>query len=300
MAVLGQKPVNSPNVDFISNVRSLVECRTANALSRCAGAVDTTTLIPGKMLRTRLAARVCASVPEAVDQERLQAVCAAVELVHTASLCHDDVVDNSLVRRSTPTLWRTSGQSVAILVGDLLLCEGLNLLIEADEGFYLPAFLAKLTEVVQAEAEQELLWRGKLVDPDRCLQLARGKTGSLFGFVAQVCGGSDEALCAALEEAGYRIGTAYQLADDLVDLVGSEDAAGKTLGTDHVRGKYTIPESSHDPHRITLEHVRGLCVSALELLEAYPDVHEALSEFLIHDIQPVLSRQLNTSVEIAI
>ncbi len=230
----------------------------------------------------------------------VQAACAATEMVHTASLCHDDVVDNSMIRRSLPTVWRTSSPSGAILIGDLLLCEAMDLLISTENGRYLTSFMGRLTEVVRAEIEQELVWRGSAADAETCLRLARGKTGPLFGFVAGVCGGDDGALCGLLEEAGYRIGTAYQIADDLLDILGTESTVGKTLGTDSVRGKLTLPQLDDDGWRVAQENIRDLCTSAVELLKEFPKVQEGLTEFLIHDFRPVLDRGLGVDVGIAV
>ncbi len=260
--------------------------------------IDIRFLLSGKMLRSRLGIRLLANRSSLVDRSALQAVCAATELVHTASLCHDDVVDNSLIRRSQPTLWRVTGPSAAILVGDLLLCEATKLLAETQNGRYLNSFIVKVREVIIAEAEQELLYRGKWVDEETCLRLARGKTGPLFAFISRVCGGDDETLSSLLEEAGYRIGAAYQLADDLLDVVGSEDVSGKTLGTDVMRRKFTLAQGGEQGPGVTREHVRQLCASAIDLVEAYSDVQDAMRQFLRDDLQPVFDRHLRTSVEL--
>ncbi len=284
---------------FISAVRSLINERTVNALSPVQGKVDSTLLVPGKMLRSHLTARLIAgsSGSSSVDYAALQAVCAATELIHTASICHDDVVDNSLIRRAAPTLWRSCSSSGAILVGDLLLCQALNLIIETQDGRYLSTFMSRVQEVIEAESEQELTWRGKAVDDKTCLRLARSKTGPLFAFVAEVCGGDDTEKVKALAEAGYRIGTAYQLADDLLDLVGQEHSAGKTLGTDLERGKYTMAQGSMG---LTREHVATHCLGALEVLNAWPELRNSFGEFIVGDIQPLLEKQLGVSLEMAI
>lgn len=283
---------------FISTVRSLVNDRTAKALSGAHGNnVDATLLMPGKMLRSRLAGRLFVGSSLSVNCASLQAMCAATELIHTASLCHDDVVDNSMIRRLAPTLWRTTSPSGAILIGDLLLCQAMDLIIGTEGGRYVVGFMTKVQEVIEAEAEQELIWRGREVNEQTCLRLARSKTGPLFAFVAEVCGGDDQELAGALAEAGYRIGTAYQLADDLLDLIGQEDAAGKTLGTDLSRGKYTLPQGGMG---ITREHVADLCLGALEALRAWPELRNCFGEFIVCDIQPLLKEQLDVSLEIAI
>ncbi len=225
---------------FLEGARLQIDACLADAARAAGLPVRPSQLLPGKMLRTRMAARL--STRLTVPVETLQHVCAAVELTHTASLCHDDVIDNALVRRGQPALWRASSRSGAVLLGDLLLCEAMGLLTGTDGGRLVRPFLAKLRETCAAEAEQELRLRGREVGRDVCLRIARGKTGPLFAFVGLAAGGADAALSAALEEAGYRVGTAYQLADDLLDVEGCEEAAGKTLGTDVARRKFTLAQ----------------------------------------------------------
>ena len=291
-----------PPTDLAGRVRELVEYRVKRMGSWLEENTNTRQLFPGKMLRTRLVGRLVECESVQVDASVLEAVCAATEIVHTASLCHDDVVDNALIRRSQPTLWWSSGPSAAVLVGDLLLCEAMQLLSKVAGGRYVEEFIAKLSEVVAAETEQELVLRGEQLDEETCLRLARGKTGPLFAFVASVCGGDDEALCGVLEEAGYRIGTAYQLADDVIDILGDEQAAGKTLGTDSTRGKCTFPQILEQGWEGARERVVGLCCSAIDCADAYPDVRTALKRFLLYDLQPVLekhSKHLHFSADIA-
>lgn len=297
------KALNPETVeDFVSGVRLLTENRILTALSQSTLGVDidVKVMMPGKMLRTRLAGRLCTCDCSSVDRTSLQSVCAATELVHTASLCHDDVVDNSLIRRALPTLWQTVGASGAILIGDLLLSEAIDIVMDVEDGHYLPGFIDKVKQVVQSEAQQELLWRGKQVDIETCLHLARGKTGPLFAFAAAASGGEDQGLCELLEEIGYRIGTAYQLADDLIDIIGTERTVGKTLGTDMIRGKFTLPQIGDTGKRVAQENISDLCNSATELLSDYPKARKALGEFLQHDLHPVLEKTLGIEMGIAI
>jgi geranylgeranyl pyrophosphate synthase len=275
-------------VDFVERTRCLVSARLGAVARALREALPADLLAPGKMLRTRLAARLAGSSSSPLSASTLENLCAAVEIVHTASLCHDDIVDNAQVRRSRPSIWKAVGVSGALLVGDLLFCEAIDLVTGTEEGAYLPAFLAKAAEVVRTEAQQELVYRNQDLDEATCLRLARGKTGPLFAFAASLCGGRDEGLCAALEQAGYDVGTAYQTADDMLDVFGDEHEAGKTLGTDRLRGKATLAQKGGGGRRSSREHVRRLCASALENLSPYPMAREALREYLRCDFQPVL------------
>ena len=258
------------SASFVERVRHVVGDRARRALRTAARLDKADLLLPGKMLRTRLAARLVAHHVAKGSTTTLAAVCAATEMAHTASLCHDDVIDCAALRRAKPTLWRVTSPSGAVLIGDLLLCEAMDLLAETEGGRRLPSFVSKFREVCIAEAEQELEARGRPLDERTCLDIARRKTGPLFAFVCGACGGEDEAFSSALEEAGYRIGTAYQLADDWVDVVGDERITGKTLGTDAQRAKFTLAQTSTGGQSTLHAQIARLCHSALECLEACP------------------------------
>jgi len=268
---------------FVSDVKQSVARCAMRTARRSKWLPSLEQLLPGKMLRSRLAGRL-AEAGLVRNLPVLRDVCAAVEMAHTASLCHDDLVDGATLRRGRGSLWQATNPSAAVLIGDLLLCEAVELLRPLGDGAPLGEFLAKVREVIEAEAEQELLLRGSPVSYETCLRLARGKTGPLFAFAAMFCGGDDPQRCSALEEAGYRIGTLYQLADDLVDVVGSETSAGKTLGTDVARGKSTLAQSDVAGPDATREHVRGLCDSAQRCLSPFPNLQFQLQQFLRHDL----------------
>jgi geranylgeranyl pyrophosphate synthase len=275
---------------LIQSVREVACERLRDVGRRLGCAVKVDALAPGKMLRTRLAARILPVVPHPVAPATVEAVCAAVEVVHAATLCHDDVIDNASTRRAVPTLWRETSSPAAVLIGDILLCESMQLIVEAQDGRYVGTFLDKVSEVCAAEAWQELSSRGRVIDEDTCLRVARGKTGPLFAMPALVCGGDDDVLSAALEEVGYRVGAAYQLADDLIDVIGDEDTAGKTLRTDRKRGKFTLAQrSDHGRDRIA-GHIERLCGAALECVVAWPGVHGGLHRFFALDLQAALRR----------
>ena len=282
-------PLATPQTrELISRVRDLMATSARKLSHSLTSDVPLGQLLPGKMLRTRLACRLAAGNAQAPGERTLGLICAAVEMVHTASLCHDDVIDCALLRRALPTLWRDVGVTGAVLIGDLLLSDAVQLIMEAEDGRYLGAFIKKVREVCLAEAEHELKWRGQRLDEETCLRLARSKTGSLFAFVAQVCAGEDVRLSEALEEAGYRVGTAYQLADDLLDTTGEEQLAGKTLGSDGKRQKFTLAQCEGESRRMIRTHVGELYATALECVRPWSSVREALSDYLDEELQPLL------------
>ena len=278
--------------EFVAAVNQMTEAEILEATASLPLADGLTQLMPGKMLRTRLAARMVACGASGADRWTLERSCAAIELVHTASLCHDDVIDNSFLRRARPTLWRRQSASVAILVGDLLFCKAMEILAGTPRGRYMSAFVSKVREVCATEAEHEISFRGGRLARSTCLRLARGKTGPLFAFVGLVSGGDEKDLSAAVEEAGYRIGTAYQIFDDLVDIVGDEREAKKTLGTDAVRRKFTIPQSPEDGQGTAIDCVGSLCRSAVECVSGWPRARTGIEMYLEHDLGPVFDRHL--------
>jgi len=282
----------APNADknlsgFLDRVRVRIGSRL-DGLSALTSLAEARDLLGGKMLRSRLAGRLMLSGAGSCEPGLIERAAAAVELVHTASLCHDDVIDNALLRRATPTFWCRTSSSGAVLVGDILLCEAMNLLIETENHSLLVAFMDKVTQVCLTEARQELVYRGRQVDEETCLALARGKTGALFALAGEACAriGSDES--AAFGQAGYCLGTAYQLADDLLDVVGNEKQVGKTLGTDGERNKFTLPQMEPDGAELSIRHVRRLCGEAAAVVDAWPAARQAVEDFLARDFSPVL------------
>jgi len=255
-------------------------------------------LLAGKMLRSRLCLRLGGVT--SVGEDVVTVVSAAVEMIHAASLLHDDVIDGAELRRGRPTFWRLASPQAGILTGDWLFTEAACLLAEAGDRGLLEMFCQKVREMCEAEAVHELLWRGRPLSEEQCLAVARGKTGSLFAFVAGAVAGDDDVLTAALQECGYRLGTAYQLADDLLDFSGVESAAGKTLGTDAKRGKVTAPAlyrsrlgeegSGTTVGEVVGERVSRLLLSAPGLLEPWPRVRDSVADFIQIDLLGALQK----------
>jgi geranylgeranyl pyrophosphate synthase len=245
----------------------------------------------GKMLRTLLTQRLCSTDPKGFDMEAMAYSCAAVELVHAATLFHDDVIDVGEVRRGEPALWRQTSASASILIGDLFLCRAINFLSRKGSAKLIGQFIDKMHETCSAEIRQELVLRGRDLSEKDCLEVARGKTGPLFAFCAALCSKGDRRLEAALEEAGYRIGTAYQLADDLIDEKGDCDTSNKTLGTDRLRKKYTLARVNNDQTGYMKGLITSLCTSAADVLDQWPLLQSGLNTYLKHDFYPVLLTQ---------
>ncbi|MBT3199990.1 MAG: polyprenyl synthetase family protein [Phycisphaerales bacterium] len=282
--------MSSPNIDdFLARVQEIIVMRVQKLASNFTD-LDVSQMMPGKMLRARLAGRLIEGGLGGSDWTNAAQSSAAIELTHTASLCHDDIIDNADVRRGLPAMWRVTGTSGAVLIGDALLCEAMELVLEIENGKTLPDFLSKLKEVITAEAKAELTFRGTVLDRETCLEMARGKTGPLFAFTAGACESNDQALSAALAESGYLIGTAYQLSDDLLDRIGDENSVGKTLRTDQVRGKFTLAE---DQEETLQREVHRMCELAVSGLSQWPDAQQSVERYLQEDMQPLFQQILN-------
>ena len=168
----------------------------------------------------------------------------AVELVHSATLLHDDVVDVGERRRGAPTARAVYGNAASIFAGDWLLVEALRRVREAGVDGALAELLDVIGEMILAESIQ-LERRGRL-DPDRAswLRVVEGKTASLFRWAMYAgarAGRLDEARAAALARYGQQLGVAFQAVDDLLDFTGSAAVLGKALFTDLREGKMTYP-----------------------------------------------------------
>lgn len=246
----------------------------------------------GKMLRARLILSVgrANGVEEAV---RLHAA-AAVEIIHGASLLHDDVIDGGILRRGAPTFWKKHGVNGAILLGDLLVFEGLNLLIRVERSDLLRELIDMSKLVCRSEVEQELILRGSPGSWQECEAIARAKTGSLFAFAAAAVAADDQpGQREALREAGFILGTAYQLADDILDSSGNEALSGKTLGKDQERGKTTAVTATDNAPADPAAYINTLLLASTAQLAPWPELQTAWGGFLDVTINPVLSRHLS-------
>ena len=240
----------------------------------------------GKMLRARLALRLGAA--NGIRPTIRRAAAAAVELIHAASLLHDDVIDGGILRRGIPTFWKAHGTSGAILLGDLLLFKAMHLIRAAGQLPLLGEFIELSGVVCEAEAEQELIRRHKPATWRQALQIARRKTGALFACAA-VIAGRNTAQKNALRKAGYLLGTAYQIADDILDGSSKEHQAGKTLGTDRVRGKTT---AAVRPAKFARNYVEKLCRQSIARLHPWPKLRQAWQTYLDEEFMPLIQAQL--------
>lgn len=176
--------------------------------------------------------------------EHQHELAAVVEFIHTATLLHDDVVDESDLRRGRKTANAVFGNAASVLVGDFLYSRAFQMMVQANS-MRIMQILADATNII---SEGEVLQLLNMHDPDvteeRYLQVIRYKTAKLFEAAAQigaVLSGADAAIEEAAAEYGRRIGTAFQIIDDLLDYTSTADQMGKNAGDDLREGKPTLP-----------------------------------------------------------
>ncbi|XUL93267.1 polyprenyl synthetase family protein [Streptomyces galilaeus] len=178
------------------------------------------------------------------------AAAVAVELVHTFSLLHDDIMDGDETRRRRPTVWKAYGSGPAVLAGDALFALAVETLATASGGAGgLRLLSTALGDLVHGQADDLLFaarpWTGpQRVRPDEYRAMAEGKTGALLGCSAAlgaVLGGAPPATVAALDRAGRHMGIAFQLVDDVLGIWGDPAVTGKSVHGDLRERKKTFP-----------------------------------------------------------
>lgn len=281
------KPLTTPPSDEaeLQAVRSLIRetlyaSSMKSLIGRCAAEV-----CGGKMLRARLILTVGPAAGLAVENRRVAAAC--VEMLHSASLLHDDVVDGGLERRGLPAFWVAEGTKLAVLLGDLLVSAAFGQ-IQGILPDAIPLLVQTLQEMCNAEIDQEFLTDRQQGDWETCVSIARRKTGSLFGFAARCAAGTDDKLGDALRRAGTALGTAYQLADDLLDEREDATDAGKTLGSDRRDNKLTASVFQFPGQPDPAAHIQTLLQDAEAELNDWPAVQAAWQRYAADAIRPVI------------
>lgn len=196
----------------------------------------------GKRLRPALMLLTCGAL--GYSGKLRFSLAAVVEFIHTATLLHDDVVDDSTLRRGNATANETFGNPASVLVGDFLYSRAFQMMVEA-QNMRIMEVLADATNVIaEGEVMQLMNMHNAALDEQGYIQVIRSKTAKLFEASARVgaiLAGSTrtvEDLCATY---GQAIGTAFQVIDDVLDYAGEANVMGKNVGDDLREGKATLP-----------------------------------------------------------
>jgi geranylgeranyl pyrophosphate synthase len=224
-----------------------------------------------------LSAHLCASHPEAPLSQEALTLAAAVEMLHTATLIHDDLIDDANVRRGVVTLNTNWTPAAVVLVGDLAFAWAARLAARAQRADLMQRFSETLEVICAGELQQ--MFNGNTPSVDSYYERIFAKTASLFALSAEVgprLAGRPEEEAASMRRFGRLVGLAFQIVDDVLDLTGDEATLGKPAGEDVRHGLITLPFHSYaashpDDPRVPL------------LLKGQAD--EALLESLVADVR---------------
>lgn len=167
-----------------------------------------------------------------------------IELIHVATLVHDDIMDEADRRRGLPTVNARWGNALSVLLGDCLFAQALNLSTNFESAEVSRAIAQAARDVCSGEIIQTQRRFDLHLAIEEYRRIVEMKTGSLFSAAAQLGAALnrvDDNVVRAMKDFGMKIGTAYQIYDDCVDIAGNESVIGKTLGTDLRKGKLTLP-----------------------------------------------------------
>lgn len=196
----------------------------------------------GKRLRPALLLLCCGALGFKGEQRFNMA--AVVEFIHTATLLHDDVVDDSDLRRGAPTANARFGNPASVLVGDFLYSRAFQMMVDA-QSMRIMQVLADATNIIsEGEVMQLMNMHNAALDEAGYLQVIRSKTAKLFEASARVgaiLSNASELHEEACAEFGQAMGTAFQVIDDVLDYAGDATVMGKNLGDDLREGKTTLP-----------------------------------------------------------
>jgi geranylgeranyl pyrophosphate synthase len=176
-------------------------------------------------------------------EEKLITLGASVELLHTATLVHDDLIDGALLRRGIPTLNARWSPAATVLTGDFLFARAAKLAAETDHLPLMKLFADTLATIVNGELTQMFSARG-VIERDNYYQRIYAKTASLFemaSLAASMVATEDEETRLAMKVFGYEVGMAFQIVDDILDFTGEQSAVGKPIGSDLLNGLVTLP-----------------------------------------------------------
>jgi octaprenyl-diphosphate synthase len=200
----------------------------------------------GKRLRpllTLASARLCGYPGDGVGARHVK-LAACVEFIHTATLLHDDVVDESLLRRGLASANAVFGNQASVLVGDFLFARAFQLMVE-DGSLVVLSILSRAAATIAEGEVLQLVTQNDLSTPEaRYLEVVKGKTAALFAAaceVGAVVASRPESEAAALADYGMNLGIAFQLVDDALDYAADQAVLGKTVGDDFREGKITLP-----------------------------------------------------------
>ena len=236
----------APVADDLGRVDAQIRARLDSDVALVRQVAQYIVASGGKRLRPALLLLACGAVgykEKSGSEARLQ-LAAVVEFIHTATLLHDDVVDESELRRGRSTANAAFGNAASVLVGDFLYSRAFQMMVDLDNMRVMQVLAEATNTIAGGEVLQLMGSHDPEVDEARYLEVIRRKTAKLFEASARlgaVLAGSPRPLESGLADYGMHVGTAFQLIDDVLDYSGDAAAIGKSLGDDLAEGKPTLP-----------------------------------------------------------
>jgi len=225
----------------LEQVRQLIERKLCSNDASVNQLLSTFGSCSGKMLRPRLvllSGCCCGKITE----EHIR-VAAIVEMIHNATLLHDDVIDEGQKRRGMPTVNSLKGNETAILLGDFQLSQVFRMCVNLDTS--INKIIADVTfQTCQGELIQVTQRQNWQLTESEYIEIITKKSAMLFScscLLGALLAGADQGQADALARFGHNAGIAFQITDDLLDIIGDETSTGKTLGTDFDKNKLTLP-----------------------------------------------------------
>jgi geranylgeranyl pyrophosphate synthase len=234
-----QELVKRQLADVEATLRHLPDLQPPNLRQ----AVEDIVASGGKRIRPIITLLI-AGMFDQLDNPRAVSLASAVEMLHTATLVHDDLIDGSLVRRGAATLNAVWTPAATVLTGDYLFAVAANLAARTDNVRVMSIFADTLGVIVAGELQQQFTDFALRATRDDYYRRIYSKTASMFVLAATASGvicGASEAQIAALHDYGRDLGIAFQVMDDVLDFTGEQASVGKPVGSDLRRGLITLP-----------------------------------------------------------
>ena len=236
-------PVAADLEKVIANIARVAESETAEPPPEIEARLAQVFATPGKRIRpaiTLLVSKLWGRIPD----ERTIKMATAVELLHIASLIHDDTVDSADTRRGHATASNLWGGNIAVLLGDFVFATSATFVCDTNSVRLIRRFAQTIAELARGELNEILESWSLKTDRQNYLKRIYDKTASLFSTSAEsgaVLGEGDEECVAGLRQYGYNLGMAYQVLDDLLDYESNPEQLGKPTANDLANGVLTLP-----------------------------------------------------------
>ncbi len=248
----------SPVQEQLQLVESRLHAQAGERHADLRAALEQILAAGGKRIRPTICLLVGNMLGAAED--RLVTLGAAIELLHTATLVHDDLIDGSLLRRGMPTLNARWSPAATVLTGDFLFARAAKLAAETDHLGLMNSFAETLATIVNGELNQMFSSRG-VINRENYFQRIYAKTASLFELASRAAAMLSPASTIKIDtmrEFGLQTGLSFQIVDDVLDFTGEQTTMGKPIGSDLLNGLVTLPAIYYAENHPDDEDVKSL------------------------------------------